>query len=57
MRQSHALGESIASPDRGDHGARDDWSDARDAHEPFASGVLLGKLLDLAGQTFDALIE
>ena len=35
-----SFGEAIASPDRRDHGAGDDRSDARDAHQPFAPGVL-----------------
>ena len=38
----------VASPDRGDHGAGDDRSDAGDAHQAFASGVPFGQLLDLA---------
>ena len=48
---SHAattLGEAVAGPDRGDHGAGDDRSDAGDAHQAVASGVPFGKLLDLA---------
>ena len=34
--------------DRGDHGAGDNRPDARDAHQPNARGIPLGKLFDLA---------
>ena len=58
MPRSHdPWGEAIASPDRGDHGAGDNRSDAGDAHQAFTPSVPFGKLLDLAGQALDALIE
>src|SRR4030095_16098109 len=42
------LGEGIAGADRGDHGARDDGTDPRDAHQPFAAGIVAGQTLALA---------
>ena len=44
---SDARATAVAGPDRGDHGAGDDRSDAGDAHQAFTSGVPFGKLLDL----------
>src|ERR1700684_1857999 len=51
------LFEAIASSDRGYHGAGDDRSDAGDAHQPRAPGVLARNSLDLVRQAFDALIK
>ena len=43
------LGKPVAGADRGDHGAGDNRSDAKDAHQPNARGIAVGKLFDLAG--------
>jgi hypothetical protein len=38
--------EPIAGADRGDHRARDDGTDPRDAHQPFAAGIVAGQTLE-----------
>jgi hypothetical protein len=51
------LGEGIASANRSNHSAGDDRSDAGNAHQPFAPGILFGEFSDLSGYVLDALIE
>jgi hypothetical protein len=47
----------VPNADRSHHRARDDRADARDRHQPLAALVLTSQHLDLAGETFDALID
>ena len=49
--------ECLAGTDGGDHGGRDQRTDAGNAHEATAVGLLLTDLLDLAGDGLDPLIE
>jgi hypothetical protein len=51
------LGEHLAAADRGQHGARDDRSDARHRHQTLARRVLLHQFCDVARQAFDALVK
>jgi hypothetical protein len=44
-------------PNGGDHGGRDRWANAGNAHEALAVGLLLADLCDLAGDRIDPLIE
>ena len=52
-----AFGERISIADRGHHGAGDDRSDAGNAHQPLAPGVLPRKGRDLVRQVIDTLIK